>query len=139
MLDESFTAELARVSRRWRVRLDERLRGLGLTGARWLALLQVSRHAAMTQRELAELLGIEGPTLVRILDGLEAQSLVERCPVDGDRRAKALRATEKAKPLLSEITRIADGLRRELLADIDDDELRTAVKVLKSIGEKLER
>ena len=77
LVEEEFVAELGRVSRRWRAELDERLRHTGLTQARWLALFQVSQQeGALTQRELADLLGIEGPTLVRILDGLEKQGLI---------------------------------------------------------------
>jgi MarR family transcriptional regulator for hemolysin len=137
--EESFVAELGRVSRRWRARLDELLRHTGLTQARWLALFQVSQHeGTLTQRQLAELLGIEGPTLVRILDGLEKQGLIERCRVAGDRRANSITTTETAKPVINEIKRIATGLRRDLLAGVAPSEIEAAAKVLRSIGDQLE-
>ncbi len=47
----------------------------------------------MRQKELAAILDIEGPSLVRLLDTLEAQGLVERCGEADDRRAKILRMT----------------------------------------------
>lgn len=137
---EAFALELGRVSRRWRARLDERLRAIGLTQARWTTLLQLSRGgASLTQRELAERVGIEGPTLVRLLDALEAQGLIKRCAVQGDRRAKHVRLTEAAEPLLLEINRIAAELRRELLSDVRPDDLETCLRVLRSIGDRLER
>lgn len=140
-VEDDFVGELGRVNRKWRARLDERLRHTGLTQARWLALFQISRRdgAKLTQRELAEILGIEGPTLVRILDGLEGQGLIERCPVANDRRAKTVQLTEAAKPLIVEIERIAGDLRRELLGRFGRDELQSAARILRDIGDRLER
>jgi MarR family transcriptional regulator for hemolysin len=137
---EAFALELSRVSRRWRTRLDERLKVTGLTQARWSTLLHLSRGGdRMTQRELAERVGIEGPTLVRLLDALEAQRLIERLPVEGDRRANHIRLTEAAQPLLAQINRIAADLRREIFADLHADDLKTGLMVLRSIADRLER
>jgi MarR family transcriptional regulator for hemolysin len=137
---ESFVAELGRVHRKWRARLDERLKNTGLTHARWQALLLIRRQREpLTQRELAQGLGIEGPTLVRTLDRLEQEGLIERCPADHDRRANTIRATAKARPIMGKIAQIADELRAELLAGISPDQLAVAAAVLKDIGDKLER
>ncbi len=137
---ERFATELGRVHRKWRARLDERLKDTGLTHARWHALLAIWRQKQpLTQRELAQILGIEGPTLVRILDGLEAQGIIQRCAAEGDRRAKTIKATEAAQPLMVKIARIADELRIELLRDVPAADLAVATRVLTLIGDKLER
>ncbi|HLT02513.1 MAG TPA: MarR family transcriptional regulator [Geminicoccaceae bacterium] len=137
---EAFALDLGRVSRRWRARLDERLKVTGLTQARWSTLLHLSRAGeCLTQRELAARVGIEGPTLVRLLDALEAQGLIERLPVEGDRRANSIRLTEAAQPLLAEINRIAADLRREILAGVPVEDLETCQRVLRHIGDRLER
>src|ERR687892_124796 len=139
-LREAFALELGRVSRRWRTLLDERLKVTGLTQARWSTLLHLFRGGdCMTQRELALRVGIEGPTLVRLLDALEAQGLIDRLPVAGDRRAKHIRLTDAAQPLLREINRIAAELRREIFADLHKDDLEACLRVLRSIGDRLER
>ena len=86
-----FGMQLAHMSRGWRAELDRRLAGLGLSQARWLVLLHLARFdEPPTQRELAQSVGVEGPTLARLLDSLEAQGLVERQAVVEDRRAKKL-------------------------------------------------
>jgi MarR family transcriptional regulator, transcriptional regulator for hemolysin len=140
VVESNFATELALVSRKWQARLDERLKHTGLTVARWQALLQISRNdQPLTQRELAGQLKIEGPTLVRILDGLEARGLIERRAVSADRRAKALVLTAAALPIIGQIARIADALRHELLAGFNHDELAIAADVLRRIGENLER
>lgn len=84
-----FGMQLAQMSRGWRAELDRRLAGLGLSQARWLVLLHLARFEdAPTQRELAQSVGVEGPTLARLLDSLETQGLVQRQSVMEDRRAK---------------------------------------------------
>ena len=133
-----FTVALGRVSRRWRVRLDERFKHTGLTQARWIVLLQLSQAGAMSQRELAERIGVEGPTLVRALDKLEDQGLVARRAGGDDRRVKEINLTDAAGPVLDEITRISTELRRALLADVPAKDLATAWRVLKAISDRLD-
>jgi len=137
--DVEFAIELGKVARRWRTRLDSRLRSMGLTQARWMALLELSRAAGLTQRDLAATLGIEGPTLVRLLDGLEEQGLIERQSCPDDRRAKRVRLTEAAAPVLREIRKIAEATRRELLEGVAPDDLSVARRVLAMISERLEQ
>jgi MarR family transcriptional regulator, transcriptional regulator for hemolysin len=136
--DENFGFELNRVSRRWRARLDERLRHTGLTQARWIALLQLSKAGPLSQKDLAERVGVEGPTLVRVLDNLEKQGLIVRREGGEDRRVKEVHLTAAAGPILDEITRISTGLRRELLAGIPAADLAKALGVLRTIADQLE-
>lgn len=137
-LPETFARALATVSRQWRRRLDMQFRDLGLSQARWGVILELSRHEEVTQIELARALGIEGATLVRLLDGLERAGLVERQPSAEDRRAKKLRLTAAALPLLEQMKAIAAASRQDLLSEISPDDLRTATRVLGQIATRLE-
>jgi len=129
-----FSRLLTMVSRRHRTLLDDRLRHTGQTQARWRTLLWTSLSGGKaTQREIADLVGVEGPTLVRVLDGLEAQGLVERSASTQDRRAKTVRLTEKAEPIMAEISNIADTLRSEMLQDISKAELEQCLSVFERI------
>lgn len=135
---QDFAEALSVISRHWRTRLNERLKHTGLTYSRWSTILQLSKAGGpLTQRELAERVAVEGPTLVRILDALEARGLVQRCANPGDRRIKHVRLTEAAHPLLEEIDRIAAGLRRELLDGIPETDLEASVRSLRHIAERL--
>ncbi|MBN9069967.1 MAG: MarR family transcriptional regulator [Rhizobiales bacterium] len=134
-----FALELGRAHRRWRARLDERLRHTGLTQARWIVLLQLSQAGPLAQRDLAEKISVEGPTLVRVLDKLEEQGFVLRLPCEHDRRVKRIHLTEAAAPVLDEITRISKQLRQELLSGVPRNELRLAWKLLKELGDRLEK
>ncbi|EPY02460.1 transcriptional regulator SlyA [Magnetospirillum fulvum] len=121
---EQFGFDLARLARLWRARLDERLAPLGLTQAKWTILLHLSKaDGHLPQRELVERVGVEGPTLVRVLDGLERLGLLERRDCPTDRRSKIIHLTSAATPLIGEIATIAAILRAEALSEIDDAEL----------------
>ena len=120
-----FAMQVAQLSRAWRSELDRRLVGLGLSQARWLVLLHLARFSEMpTQRELAQSVGVEGPTLARLLDSLEAQELVTRVAVPEDRRAKKIALQPKAQPLVEKIEAISTQLRQEVFVGIDEDDLR---------------
>ncbi|MGE8499250.1 MAG: MarR family transcriptional regulator [Pseudomonas sp.] len=135
-----FAMQLAQLSRAWRAELDRRLVGLGLSQARWLVLLHLARFDELpTQRELAQSVGVEGPTLARLLDSLEAQGLVSRHPVPEDRRAKKIALSPKAQPLIEKIEAISTQLRQELFAGIDEEELRRCQQVHARILGNLEK
>lgn len=135
---EEFTRSLAMVARQWKRSIDLQFRELGLTQARWGVLLELSRNEEVTQTELARLLGIEGATLVRLLDGLEGGGLVERQPCEKDRRAKKLRLTPKASSLIGEMKKIATGNRRQILTDVSEEDLRASTQILNQILARLE-
>lgn len=136
-----FGRQIFHVSRAWRAELDRRLSHLGLSQARWQVLLNLARMKGVqpTQRELAQSISIEGPTLARLLDGLEKQGLVKRLAVTEDRRAKRIMLTQEAGPLIEKIETIAEALRKELLSGLDDDEIAICQQVHQRVLANLER
>lgn len=136
-LRAQFAEELSITSRKLRTLFDARVRTKGLTLPRARTLIHLARKDGMTQTELAELLEVEGPTLVRLLDGLEKQGLTERCPVEGDRRAKKIALTPAGRDLADQVTRLGDELREHYLADIAEEDLLAAIRVFRSIAGKL--
>ncbi|RRV07957.1 MarR family transcriptional regulator [Pseudomonas sp. v388] len=138
--EHRFGMQLAHISRGWRAELDRRLADLGLSQARWLVLLHLARfEEAPTQRELAQSVGVEGPTLARLLDSLESQGLVQRQAVLEDRRAKKILLGDTALPLIEKIETIANALRTELFEGVDEAELKVCMRVHARILANLER
>lgn len=130
--------DLSRMARLWRSRLDERLAPLGLTQAKWVILLHLSQSdGVLPQRELVDRVGVEGPTLVRVLDGLERLNLIERHDSPTDRRAKTVHLTAAAQPILGTIMRIAAELRGEILDGIDDAELAVCLRVFSRMASNI--
>ncbi|MFJ3484237.1 MarR family transcriptional regulator [Pseudomonas sp. NPDC090202] len=138
--EHRFGMQLAHMSRGWRAELDRRLADLGLSQARWLVLLHLARFKdAPTQRELAQSVGVEGPTLARLLDSLENQGLVRRQAVIEDRRAKKIVLGETARPLIEKIETIATALRHELFEGIAEEDLLVCMRVHSKILANLEK
>ncbi len=129
-----FAQAISIVARRWRTRLDERLKPLDMSIARWGALYWLGQTGdGISQAALAEMAGVEPPTLVRVIDQLEAQGLVERKVSPSDRRVNLLRLTEAALPLVAEIEAEAEAMRQEILSDLTFDEYRTAMDVMQKM------
>lgn len=136
---EVFPVMLAETSRAWRALMDERLRHLGLSQAKWLALLHIHRGGMdMTQKELAGRLGVEGPTITALLDRLTRDNYIERRESSADRRAKTVHLTPKAKQLMKKIMAVAAQLRRELFADIPVKDLQVCIRTFRRIQQTAE-
>lgn len=121
--------ETARV---WRHKLDQRLRPLGLSQAKWRTLAHLSR-GHLTQCDLAQRLGIEEPTLARILHNLEDARWIKRENAQHDRRCKTVHLQPKSSALLQKIEDTARNLRHELLETIPARDLQTCLRVLTEI------
>ena len=89
------TANLMVLSRAYRGAADKALADYGLSQATaWPVILAGRLGDGVRQGALAEALGVEGPSLVRVLDQLVAAGLMERREDPHDRRAKTLHLTE---------------------------------------------
>ena len=137
---DSFGPVLHGTARAWRLKLDERLKPMGLSQAKWRTLLHLSRASQpMTQSEIASHLGIEEPTLVTLLHRLENDRWVSRRNSEHDRRCKTVHLAPRAQRVIDEINATATTLRHELLDEIAPADLRTCVRVLRSIQRRAER
>jgi MarR family transcriptional regulator, transcriptional regulator for hemolysin len=134
-----FAQGLTFVARRWRNLMNEELRAVGQSQARWGTLYWIAIFGdTVNQTELADRIGVEQPTLGRVLRDLEAEGLIERTAGSADRRAKVIRLTPAAKPVMRQINRIAEGVRSRLLRDIDPKDLTVCMAVFAKILENLD-
>ncbi|WP_408913696.1 MarR family winged helix-turn-helix transcriptional regulator [Brucella pseudogrignonensis] len=130
---------MAKVNRRLRTLFDARVKERGLTLARARTLLTLIGQEGLYQKELAEVLEIENATMVRLIDGLERQSFVERQAVEGDRRAKRIVMTEEGKSLAEQVVKLAGDVRSDLLEGVSDEELTVALKVMRKMSDSMNK
>src|SRR6266478_2928044 len=136
---ESLGHLLHGTARAWRQKLDERLKPMGLSQAKWRTLMHLSiAQEALTQAEIAARLGVEEPTVVTLLHRLEREAWITRTNSSYDRRCKMVVLGRRAQRVISQINAAAEKLRHELLENISAAELRTCVRVLTRIYEKAE-
>ncbi|WP_315761690.1 MarR family winged helix-turn-helix transcriptional regulator [Sphingomonas sp. Y38-1Y] len=133
------TRSIVTAARRWRKLANERVKVTGQTMARWETLFLVAFTGdELTQSDLAHLISVEGPTMVRMLDVLARDGLIERQQRESDRRQTINRITPKGRQVIADLMEISNGLRREVLGDIDRDKLEIALEVLSDILRKLD-
>jgi MarR family transcriptional regulator for hemolysin len=126
--------QLSRVPRLWRAVIDHRLAPLGLTQTRWITLYTLWRLGdGQPQCDLARAIGVEAPSLVRTLDQLAEQNLIERQACDQDRRTKRVFLTPEAAPLLERIDTVVTQARAEMLAGLDDQDVERLAALLSRI------
>ncbi len=122
------------VARLWRRAADKALDDCGLSHATAMPLVMLSRLGDnIRQGVLADQLGFEGPSLVRIVDLLMEEGLVTRAEDAADRRAKILSLTDAGRQRVIEIERLLAVLRADLLKNVSDAELRNSVGVLERL------
>jgi MarR family transcriptional regulator for hemolysin len=127
-------------ARAWRLKLDERLKPLGMSQARWRTLLHLSwADQPITQTEIAARLGIEEPTLVNLLHRLEAAGWVKRTSAPHDRRCKTVTLQRGARRVINQINATAGALRHELISGIPRRDVAVCVRVLSRIRDRAEQ
>jgi MarR family transcriptional regulator for hemolysin len=135
-----FTRALVVATRRWRKIANDRIRPLGQTMMRWETLYLVAYSGAeLTQGQLARLLGVEGPTMVRTLHLLAEAGLLERHQSREDLRVTVNRITPRGRQVIGEIMGVTNVLRSEVLSGIDREELAVAHRVMEQVLRNLER
>jgi DNA-binding MarR family transcriptional regulator len=130
---------LKEVSRRYVLRFEVRAREIPLNLAQAKALVRLEKNEGVSQARLAELAEVDAMAMVRILDRMEADGLLERRPDPADRRARCLYLTAKAKPILSEIWRLSEAIRAELFAGVGKAEREQFMSVLERVHDNISR
>ena len=134
------TRRILFLSRRWLNTIDGALRKTGDSHARWVTLLWVGMMAGRAKiGELADQIGVELPTLVRLLNRLEQEGLVERRALDGSNRAKTVVLTPKGKRLSASMNEIVSRARVEFLKDVNEEQLTAALVLLDNLLAKYTR
>lgn len=121
------------VSRRYAARFERHAQEVSLTLTQCKVLLYLSKSEGASQVRLCELTEIEPMMMVRILDRMEADKLLERRRDPADRRARRLYLTRKAAPILAEIDRIGEVTRNEIFAGVAKADREAFLKVLEHV------
>ena len=127
-----FSRLLILAARRWSTFIDEAIREkTGQPRARWQTLAALAfSDGPIATIELAERMAMQWPSLIRTLDGLEREGLVERRINPADKRSRRVTITDKGLDVFREVKAVLDPTRAGLLEGFSDEELRTAERLL---------
>ncbi|WP_034946412.1 MarR family winged helix-turn-helix transcriptional regulator [Erwinia oleae] len=130
----NFSRLLHLTAHAWRQAIDRRVKDNGLSMSSWMAVATLAvQETPLTQKELAQALGLEDASVVPLIDRLVRQELVVRVQPGDDRRKRLLHVTPQGNALYDTLKIEADSLRRELLADIHPQELAITQRVLQRL------
>ena len=134
---QEFAYKLGEVARLWRGLLDRQLKPTGLSFLRWSTLARLSRaEGDIVQKDLALLVGTEGPTMVGVLDRLVKSGFVERRVSPRDRRANTVHLTRAGHRILRDAEKALREVREVLLEGVSETELEDSVALFELIVER---
>jgi DNA-binding MarR family transcriptional regulator len=118
---------------------QEALERFGLSEGKFFVLADLFSedllgHDAPSPSEIAEQLGVTRATITGLLDGLERDGYLERCPDHRDRRALTVHMTDKARQFLDEYIPWAFRRISAQMADLTEPERQTLIELIAKIG-----
>jgi DNA-binding MarR family transcriptional regulator len=96
------------------------LEPLGINPREWAALNCLDEQHGLSQREAADLLGVDRTTMVALVDELQAKGWVERHPQPDDRRKNIVGLTSKGRDVMQRGARLIDECERRFLAPLTE-------------------
>jgi DNA-binding MarR family transcriptional regulator len=129
------------VARLLKRRFDRRVRqtGLPITRRQAAVVLYIARHEGVSQAEVATWLDIEPIALVRMLDRLHEEGLVERRAHPTDRRVRTLWLAPEAAPVVEQILDINKAIREEAFAGAAPGTREAVIGALAGVKKNLMR
>ena len=118
--------------------LDSELREkVGITFGQWKVIVMLVNQDGLTQKEIADKLGLEGPTLIPIIDKMEKERLVVRKVDSDDRRNNRIYRTEKVDTLWDRTLECALKIRQISIRNIPEQNINIARNVLEKVWQNL--
>ncbi len=137
LLGRELIEDIAAFTRKLRATFDARVRERSMTLPRARVFFNLNKKDGINQRELADRLELETPTLVRILDAMEGQGYVERRVAGSDRRAKEIYMTDSGRVVAAEVEALAEDVRGQIISGIPESDLRTTLNVIRAMQANL--
>jgi MarR family transcriptional regulator, lower aerobic nicotinate degradation pathway regulator len=105
----------------------------GLTSTQYGALVVLNTRGAITQTQLARLVGIDRSTTALVVGKLEENGYIRRTTAADDKRRKILEMTGTGRDLLVSLIEPAELARRRLLSALTTKEGETLVRLLEKL------
>ena len=117
--------------------INDELAPLGITYRQCQVLGCLALEGPLPQCRLAELMRIEPPTLVGILDRMERDGWICRDSDPADRRRKIIRPQAAAKPVWNKVVTAARRIRKRAAHGLSSREMATLKRLLASVQQNL--
>ncbi|MBP2241879.1 DNA-binding MarR family transcriptional regulator [Cytobacillus eiseniae] len=116
--------------------LNEALVPLGLYSAQWTIIYLLNTNGPSSQKELAQYLGVEAPTMTRTLSRLESAGWITK-EMGADRREKRIILTEAAVQQFDGWLQAVRTCENNILKKISEEELLFTQSIIRKMSEGL--
>ena len=131
------THRLAQAAHAYRVRAGSQLSRLNLHSGQETLLKALADADGMSMSDLAATLGVQPPTVTKMISRLAVQGYVERRPAPGDARQAQVFLTEQGRDAIAAIDKLWKRIEKTALADIDDKDRKRLRKLLRQVERNL--
>lgn len=129
---------ITQAARSMRTVLSRNLLDSGLYAGQDGVVLALAETDGLTAGQLALRLGVKAPTMTRTIGRMEAQGFLERRADRDDARLTKVFLTETGRDCVAEISRSVARCDELALRGFSDKEMRTLIKLLKSVDANLQ-
>jgi DNA-binding MarR family transcriptional regulator len=134
---KSVTHRLAMAAKAHRARSGTHLARIGLHPGQEGVLKALAEEDGRTMSQLAQVLGVQPPTVTKMISRLSAQGYLKRVASQTDGRLARVHLTEEGLAKIDEIDRIWKRMEREALAGFDDKDRKKLRKLLRAVERNL--
>jgi DNA-binding MarR family transcriptional regulator len=131
------THSLAQAAHAYRVRAGGQLARVGLHSGQESLLKALDDEDGRSMSDLAAVLGVQPPTVTKMISRLAAQDYVERRSSAGDGRQQLVFLTERGRRAISTIDKVWKRIEKEALSEIDDRDRKRLRKLLRQVARNL--
>jgi len=134
-MDASIGRQLSTTAKTVRAWFDQHLADHGSSLTTWIVLSHAlaAEPPGLSQKAMADEMGIGGPALVRHIDRLEAEGLVERSRDPDDRRITRVTATAAGRRHHAELAKVAADGDAEIRSVLSEREAATLLRALQTL------
>ena len=116
---------------------NRRLQEHGTTRVQWIALFYIGKVGEISQKELSDYMDIKESSMVRLIDRMEKEELVERRKDSEDRRITKIILTDRGKFLKEELMPIGQEFQNDVVRGISKENLEVFKEVLQRMTDNI--
>ena len=133
----TITHRLAQAAHAYRVRAGSQLSRINLHSGQEALLKALSASDGMSMSDLAAALGVQPPTVTKMISRLAAQDYVERRAAPGDGRQAHVFLTERGRDTIAAIDKLWKRIEKTALTGVDDKDRKRLRKLLRQVERNL--
>ncbi|MBT3233519.1 MAG: winged helix-turn-helix transcriptional regulator [Calditrichaeota bacterium] len=129
-LNQSLGYLINGLARMMRTALETSLKPIGLSPTAWNVLMAIAESDGLSQTDIGRRTFLDGATVTRAIDFLEAKGCIERHRADKDRRVQFVVMTDAGRKLAVETAGLANTVNDSSTGNLSSSERREFEKTI---------